>query len=82
VPDAINAGWQTSGSMRVTRLAFNLFTDCAATAYSDDDYPDVVELKYYSVSDIFCCEYAPYFIEAIKLRYPEFMKERKKYEKL
>jgi hypothetical protein len=78
-PDEIYAGWQTSGSVKVTRLAFNLFTDGAPTAYVDNRAPvDATELRRYSVSDIFCCEYAPYFAEAIKLRYPEYMRDIKK----
>jgi hypothetical protein len=75
VPDTINSGWQTGGSLKVTRLAFNLFTDRPASAYNGTDYPDFDECKKYSVSDVFCCGYAPYFVEAIKLRYPEYMKE-------
>jgi len=73
VPGAIHEGWQTSGSAQVTRLAFNLFTDRPATAYNDTDSPDFDECKRYSVSDIFCCGYAQLFVEAIKLRYPEYM---------
>jgi hypothetical protein len=69
----IHAGWQTSGSLKVTRLAFNLFTDKTPTAY-DGGTPDIDECRRYSVSDIFCCGYAPYFVEAIKLRYPECFK--------
>ena len=72
-PDAITEGWQTSGSIRITRLAFNLFTDRPATAYNENVSGDFDECRMYSVSDIFCCEFAPYFVEAIKLRYPEFM---------
>jgi len=72
VPKAIYAGWQSSGSTKVTRLAFQLFTDQPVTAYSDTDGFDFDECKEYSVSDIFCCGFAPYFVEAIKLRYPEY----------
>jgi len=70
---AINAGWQTGGSLKVTRLAFNLFTDLPATAYGVADKGDFGECKRYSVSDIFCCGFAPFFVEAIRLRYPEYM---------
>ncbi len=38
----------------------------------------------YAPSEIFCCSYAPYFWEAIKIRYPEYTrfesKEFKIYE--
>jgi len=73
IPDAINAGWQTSGSEKATRLAFNLFTDLPATAYNGTGGRDFEECAKYSVSDIFCCEFAQYFVEAIRLRYPEYM---------
>ena len=61
-PDCINDGWQTSGTERITRLAFNLWngwnTDGYATPY-----------------DLFDCEFAPYFMEGIRLRYPEYCRE-------
>lgn len=82
-PEAIYAGWQTGVSMRLTRLAFNLYTDTVPTAhqYAPDGSSipttkeDFKECRLYSVSDIFCCEYAPYFMEAIKLRYPEYCRD-------
>ena len=30
----------------------------------------------YNVSEIFCCSYAPYFYEGIKIRYPEYTREK------
>ena len=78
-PDVIHDAWQTGGSLKVTRLAFQLFTDRTPTACFDgsrDPEDDFKECQRYSVSDIFCCGYAPYFVEAIKLRYPEYMRER------
>jgi hypothetical protein len=82
-PEAIHAGWQTSASARLTRLAFNLYTDNVPTAHQYDGEgqikpfceDDFKECRLYSISDIFCCEYAPYFMEAIKLRYPEYCRE-------
>ena len=78
VPDSLNACWQTGTSVKVTRLAFNLFTDGTPTACTYDEpnnrvLEDYNECRRYSVSDIFCCGYAPYFIEAIRVRYPEYM---------
>jgi len=73
VPEAIHFGWQTSGSLKVTRLAFQLFTSCTPSAFAGSGNPDFDECARHSVSDIFCCGYAPYFVEAIKLRYPEYM---------
>ena len=82
-PEAIHAGWQTGTSAKVTRLAFNLYTDGVPTAYRYEDNggclpyndDDFMECRLYSASDVFCCEYASYFMEAIKLRYPEYIKE-------
>lgn len=61
-PECLHAGWQTGGSIRICRLALNLWNgyveeECAA---------------FFSPEDIFCCEFAPYFFEAIRLRYPEY----------
>jgi len=71
-PQAIREPWQTGASLKVTRLAFQLFTDSTPTAYLDDA-ASFDECKKYSVSDIFCCSYASFFIEAINLRYPEYL---------
>jgi len=68
---AVNAAWQTSGSLKTTRLAFNLFSDRPVTAYAGTDGKNFEECRQYSLSDIFCCEFAPYFVVSIKLRYPE-----------
>ncbi len=64
-PECIDEPWQTSTSRRTTLLAFNLFTSCS------DWCPD--DLKYMLTPDnIFCCEYAFYYFEAVRLRYPEY----------
>lgn len=61
--DGLFDGWQTSGSERLTRLAFNLWNgwngDGGATPY-----------------DLFDCEFAPYMMEGIRLRYPEYCREQ------
>ena len=28
-----------------------------------------------SPEDLFCCEFAPYFMEGVKIRYPEYCRE-------
>jgi len=63
-----NKGWQTSGSVRVVRLAFNLYTDGTPSVnnYKRKD-EQIDECRRYSVSDIFCCGYAMYFWQGIKL---------------
>lgn len=72
-PECLWEGWQTSGSQRIVRLAFNLY--CNGT-------PSVIDLGHadeqleecgkYTVEDLFCCGYAPYFWQAVKIRYPEY----------
>lgn len=79
VSGVISAGWQTAGSLRATRLAFNLFTDNTPTSFSCGDsesqqHDALEECKKYSVSDVFCCEFAPFFFQAIAIRYPEYLK--------
>ena len=71
--ECLRQGWQTSGSVRVVRLAFNLYTNGTPTV---DDYKkrddQIEECMEYSVSEIFCCGYAMYFWQGIQLRYPEY----------
>jgi len=71
-PEAVHMPWQTGTSLKVTRLAFQLFTDTAPSAFIGG-IPDIDECMCYSVSDIFCCSYAPYFFEALFLRYPDYI---------
>lgn len=65
---ALERGWQTDTSLKTTRLAFNLFT--SGTAWCPDE-----DIRYCAVADIFCCSYAPYYWEAIKLLYPEYVSQ-------
>ncbi len=89
-PECLHQGWQTSGSVKVVRLAFNLYTDGMPSV---DDYESrdeqVSECKAirriafeYSVSDIFCCGYAMYFWQGIQLRYPEYCQKPKPIEEI
>lgn len=64
-PDGMHGGWQTSGTVRVCRLAFNLWN-----GYTDPEHSNA-----YSPEDLFCCEFAPYFMEGVKIRYPEYCRE-------
>lgn len=61
--DALKQGWQTGTSVKTTRLAFNLWN-----TYVDND-----DARRSTPDEIFCCHYAPYYIEAIKLRFPEYL---------
>ena len=71
--ECLQEGWQTSGSEKIVRIAFNLYTDGTPTT---DEYKDteaqITETRLYSISDIFCTGYARYFWEAIKIRYPDY----------
>jgi len=71
--ESLQEGWITSGSAKIVRMAFNLY--CNGTP-SVSDYDDVEEqlkeYRCYTVEDLFCCGYARYFWEAIKIRYPEY----------
>ena len=82
-PECLHQGWQTSGSVRVVRLAFNLYTDGTPSV---DDYKrkdeQIGECRGYSVSDIFCCGYAMYFWQGIKLRYPEYCQKQRSIEEI
>ena len=69
----LSEGWQTSGSKKVVRMAINLY--CNGTP-STEDYKKsedkLEECKAYTVEDLFCCAYAPFFWQAIQIRYPEY----------
>lgn len=64
IPDCLTEGWQTGTSIKTTRLAFNLFN--GGLGWCDEEDKCLV-----TPAELFCCEYAPYYWEAIKLRYPE-----------
>lgn len=72
-PECINSGWQTSGSLKIVRLAFNLYNNGIPTAMEIED-PDkrLDESRCYAVDDIFCCSYAKYLMQAVEIRYPEY----------
>ena len=73
--EGLNKPFQTSTSIKTTRLAFNLWN---GSVY-DTDPPEMyinrigekvyVPSKYYAPDTIFNCTYAPYYFEAIKMRF-------------
>ncbi|MBO6085657.1 MAG: hypothetical protein J6P19_04595 [Acetobacter sp.] len=67
-PEGINKSWQTGTSAKTTRLAFNLWNGCSSDG-EDDTSP------LYTPGELFCCSYAPYYYEAIRIRYPEYTGE-------
>ena len=77
-PEVLRQGWITSGSAKVIRLAFNLYTNGIPssmyfTGEDEDDSEAMDEVRRYAPDEIFCCSYAPYFLEAICIRYPEYL---------
>lgn len=73
--NSINAPYQTSTSMKVTRMAFSLWNSCNYDSEQDIENDKVS--TYYNPSEIFCCTYAPYFWQAIQIRYPEVVENTK-----
>ena len=71
----LDKGWQTGTSGRTTRLAFNLYNGYCSdreTYIGSDGTEDSLPSAYYSPAYLFCCEYAKYYVEALKIRFPEF----------
>ncbi len=75
-PDtAFNHGWQTSSSLKTTRLAYNLWNGYCTDGetYTDKNgYESFLISNEYAVDNIFCCSYSPYYWQAVQLRYPEY----------
>lgn len=71
-PESLRESWQTSTSLKTSRLLFNLWN-----GYDSEGEPISEETpsQYYSPEHIFACSYAPYYWQAIKLRYPEYTAE-------
>ena len=71
--ECLHEGWQTSGSVRIVRMAFNLYCNGTPSVDCTEDAEEQLkECRCYTVEDLFCCGYARYFWEAVKLRYPEY----------
>lgn len=64
-PDGMHGGWQTSGTVRVCRLAFNLWNGYTEQEHGNRSTP----------YELFCCDFAPYFMEGIKVRYSEYCRD-------
>lgn len=61
-PEGLSAAWQTGGTRRLCRLALNLW----------NGWTEEGKEQYSAPYELFDCGYAPYFFEAIRLRYPEY----------
>ena len=75
IPRGLDEAWHTLISRRTTRLAFNLFDghfSDGETYIGSDGFEEMLPSVYYSPAYLFCCEYAKYYAEALKIRFPEF----------
>lgn len=77
--EGLSQPFQTSTSRKTTRLAFNLWdgsvydSEKPETYINEDGEKTYVPSKYYAPDNIFNCTYAPYYIEALKMRFEVFM---------
>ena len=72
--EGLDKPWQTDTSRKTTRLAFNLWNSCCTDGetYTDSEgYTRDLPSRYFAVDDIFSSEYAPYYWQALKIRFPE-----------
>ena len=71
--ECLREGWQTSSSAKVVRMAFNLYCNHALSVFDYEDTEEQLsEYRQYTVEKLFCCSYAPYFWQAIQIRYPAY----------
>ena len=74
--EVFNGEWITSTDMKAICLGFCLFTARLRTVYSKRDFINCFwEAFGYNPSELFGCELAPYFCEAIKLIESEYFDE-------
>lgn len=54
-------------------MAFNLYCNSAPSVFDHDDAEEQIdEYRHYTAAELFCCAYAPYFWQAVQIRYPEY----------
>ena len=69
----LHEGWITSGSAKIIRMAYNLYNNGTPSVYDYEDAEEQLnECRQYTVEELFCCGYAKYFWQAVKIRYPEY----------
>ena len=71
--EGLHKAFQTGTSLKTTRLAFNLWNGCYddGEIYTNKDgYETELPSSYYTPDQIFCCkDYAPYYWQAIRIRF-------------
>ena len=66
-PYTLDKAWQTGTSCKTTRLAFNLYNSFCSDRF-ENDMPSIS----FTPVELFCSEYAEYYVEALRIRFPEF----------
>ena len=69
-PHILHEPWQTPTTLRLTRLALNLHS--GINSELDEETGEIRNTDLYAVDAIFCCELSPYFLEAVRLRFPQY----------
>lgn len=70
--EGLDKPWHTNTTMKVCRLAFNLYNGFNGQLDSNTSVDDPAM---YTPENLFCCDLAPYFYEAVKIRYPEYVRD-------
>ena len=73
--EGLDKAWQTHTSLKTARMAFNLYNGYCydgQTYKGSDGYERDLPSEYYSPVHLFACNDARYFLEAIKIRYPDY----------
>lgn len=73
IPDSINRDWQTGTSSKTTRLIFNLYNYGIHEDTSSEGEPVEGSSYSYTPAIIFASSYAPYYVQALKIRYPDYL---------
>ena len=77
IPKGLDKAWNTLASRRTTRLAFNLFDgqfSDGETYIGSDGFEEMLPSRYYTPFNFFGCDDAPYYVEAVRIRFPKFWK--------
>lgn len=64
-PEGLREGWQTSDTTKVCRIAFNLW----------NGYTEEGQERCYTPEGLFSSGFAPFFMEGVKQRFPEYFRE-------
>lgn len=68
--ECLRSAWITSSNARIIRFAFNLYNCGAPSCWNLEGEDKFSEAKEYFPTSFFHCDFAPYYWEALKIRYP------------